>query len=321
MPSPRALTSGLKKLSPSSQTIDRFKLSPVSSHVKRNFLNEPVRKKETFLSPFKVDTPNRKLLVKKGLEDQHPIVLGSGSFGKVYKASYKGDKVAAKLVDRKKHGDSILKAEKHAASLVHKNIIKVLAIEIGDTLSVITMELCKNSLQEKLEKSPLAPEERLFIWKAIASALRFCHNAGIVHADVKPKNILFGVDDQPKLADFGSSVLINESCVEYTFHGTPGYTAPEVVRGEVPTPSADIYSLGVVAWQMLFRKSPFQGHHSHTILYLTGCGARPFCGKCDDDFNGRYKELFVEMWAENKRSRPALIVVLIELDKLILGNY
>ncbi|XP_043468535.1 serine/threonine-protein kinase mos isoform X2 [Leptopilina heterotoma] len=218
MASPQALKSGLRRLSPSSTSINIQKLSPVSSHVRRNLLNEPERSKETFLTPFKVDTPNRKLLVNKGLQNQHPTVLGSGSFGKVYRASYKGDKVAAKLVDRKKHGDSILEAEKHAASLAHENIIKVLAIEEGDLLSVITMELCENSLEEKLEKTSLDPVERVSIWKAIASALRFCHNSGIVHGDVKPKNILFGVDSQPKLADFGSSVLLNESCLEYVFH-------------------------------------------------------------------------------------------------------
>ncbi|XP_043468534.1 serine/threonine-protein kinase mos isoform X1 [Leptopilina heterotoma] len=319
MASPQALKSGLRRLSPSSTSINIQKLSPVSSHVRRNLLNEPERSKETFLTPFKVDTPNRKLLVNKGLQNQHPTVLGSGSFGKVYRASYKGDKVAAKLVDRKKHGDSILEAEKHAASLAHENIIKVLAIEEGDLLSVITMELCENSLEEKLEKTSLDPVERVSIWKAIASALRFCHNSGIVHGDVKPKNILFGVDSQPKLADFGSSVLLNESCLEYVFHGTPGYAAPEVVRGEVPTPAADIYSLGVVAWQMLSRKSPFQGLHRHTILYLTGCGSRPFSVKCDDGFNGKYNDLYVEMWAENRRRRPALIVIITELDKLISG--
>ncbi|XP_051163320.1 serine/threonine-protein kinase mos [Leptopilina boulardi] len=321
MASPRALTSGIKRLSPSSRTINTLKLSPVSSPVRRNLLNEPEWNKEKFLSPFKVDTPNRKILINEGLQNQHPIILGTGGFGKVYKASYKGDKVAVKLIDRNKHGDSIIKAEKHAASLMHINIVKVFAIEEGDILSVITMELCMNSLQEKLEKTSLIPEERIFIWKGIASALRFCHNSGIVHGDVKPKNILLGIDGQAKLADFGSSVLINESCVEYTFHGTPGYTAPEVVRGEIPTPSSDIYSLGIVAWQMLSRKSPFQGLHTHTILYLTGCGARPLSGKYDDGFNGKYKELYVEMWSENKRRRPALIVIITELNKLIQDNY
>lgn len=129
-----------------------------------------------------------------------------------------GHKVAAKIINRKKHSDLSLNAEKHAASLIHDNIIKVLAIEEGDNLSLITMELCTSSLQERLEKSPLNPGQRIFIWKGVAGALRFCHNAGIVHADVKPTNILMGVDGQPKLADFGSSVLINEPCVQLTLH-------------------------------------------------------------------------------------------------------
>ena len=129
-----------------------------------------------------------------------------------------GDKVAAKIINRKRHSDLTLNAEKHAASLIHDNIVKVLAIEEGDSLSLITMELCITSLQEKLEESSLTREERIFIWKGVANALRFCHNAGIVHADVKPKNILMGIDGQPKLADFGSSVLISEPCVHQSLH-------------------------------------------------------------------------------------------------------
>ena len=80
------------------------------------------------------------------------------------------------------------------------------------------MEFCTTSLQERLEEKPLTREERIFIWKGIANALRFCHNAGIVHADVKPKNILIGADGQPKLADFGSSILINEPYVQLALH-------------------------------------------------------------------------------------------------------
>ena len=93
-----------------------------------------------------------------------------------------------------------------------------------------------------------------------------------------------------------------------------------MVRGKVPSPSADIYSLGVVAWQMLSRKPPFQGLHGHTILYLTGRGARPMSENLDDGFNGKYKELYTEMWSENERCRPALIVVITELNKLINRN-
>lgn len=73
------------------------------------------------------------------------------------------------------------------------------------------MELCGKTLQDKLEETKLKKNERIDIWRTIASALEFCHNAGIIHGDVKPKNILVSVDDEIKLADFGSSITIKQS--------------------------------------------------------------------------------------------------------------
>ena len=93
-----------------------------------------------------------------------------------------------------------------------------------------------------------------------------------------------------------------------------------MVRGKVPNPASDIYSLGIVGWQMLSRKPPFPGLHGHTILYLTGRGVRPSSENLDDGFNGKYKELYMEMWSENERLRPALIVVINELNNLLNKN-
>ena len=114
---------------------------------------------------------------------------------------------------RRKCSDAAVNAEKHAAFLRHSNIVKVLAIEEGPAWSLITMELCGTSLQDRLNQMVLPRDERLATWKAIAGALQFCHRAGIIHADVKPKNVLIADDGQPKLSDFGSSVLINEKSV------------------------------------------------------------------------------------------------------------
>lgn len=103
-----------------------------------------------------------------------------------------------------------MNAEKHATSLKHENIIKILGVDQGPALSMITMELCGKSLQEKLDEGPLNCRERIEIFKAVARALQFCHFAGIVHADIKPRNVLIAADGKPKLADFGSSVLSGE---------------------------------------------------------------------------------------------------------------
>lgn len=118
-----------------------------------------------------------------------------------------GEQVAAKMIQTEKYSN-MLNGERHASFLRHSNIVKVLMIEQGASLSLITMELCGTTLQNRLDEAILIKNERICILRSITCALQFCHNAGIVHADVKPKNILMSKNGQPKLTDFGSSVLI-----------------------------------------------------------------------------------------------------------------
>lgn len=100
--------------------------------------------------------------------------------------------------------------------------------------------------------------------------------------------------------------------------GTPGYAAPEVVCGKAPTPHSDIYSLGILAWQMLSRKSPFADLHKHTILYLTGKGIMPSDNDYDDGFGGMYKDLYKKCWNKRCEDRPDLLTVIKQL--IILRN-
>lgn len=129
-----------------------------------------------------------------------------------------GDQVAAKVMQTDEKCSSTLIREKRASLLRHSNIVKVLMIEQGASLSLITMELCGTTLQDYLDETILTKTKRICILKDVACALQFCHNAGIVHADVKPKNILMSANGQSKLTDFGSSVLIQESNEIDKFH-------------------------------------------------------------------------------------------------------
>ncbi|XP_076248631.1 proto-oncogene serine/threonine-protein kinase mos [Calliopsis andreniformis] len=268
------------------------------------------------LSPFNIDTPNRRKILKNGLNKQG-MILGSGGFGTVYKAFYKGNQVAAKVMQTEKFTNA-LNSEKHASLLKHANIVKILMIEQGSYLSLIAMELCGTTLQDRLDEGILTKEERMSILKKIAYALQFCHTAGIIHADVKPKNILISANGQPKLTDFGSSVLIEEPNWNFQLHGTPGYIAPEVLKGSKPTPAADIYSLGIVAWQMISRNLPFAGLHSHTIIYLSAKGYRPRDNDINDEFKGAYKTLYRQMWLQNFISRPTTTEIINKIDVLII---
>ncbi|XP_032665191.1 serine/threonine-protein kinase mos isoform X1 [Odontomachus brunneus] len=273
------------------------------------------------LSPFNIDTPNRMKILREGLPKKQYHVLGTGAFGTVYKASYKGDQVAAKVIQRRSNDDDddeVINSEKHAAILRHANIVKILNVERGSSLSLITMELCGTSLQDKLQNTVLAREERVSIWRDIAHALQFCHNSGVIHADVKPTNILMAVDGRPKLTDFGSSLLIDEPHISVKPRGTPGYAAPEVLRGSTPTFAADIYSLGIVAWQMLSQQVPFHGLHIHTIIYISAKGTRPNDEALDDELGGDYRELYRATWSQNVAERPTLSEIINRLNDLLV---
>lgn len=124
--------------------------------------------------------------------------------------SSSGDQVAAKIIERKRNDNEIINSEKHAAVLRHANIVEILNVEQGNSLSLITMELCRTSLQDRLQESVLSKEKRVSIWRDIARALQFCHNSAVIHADVKATNILIAADGRAKLTDFGSSILIGE---------------------------------------------------------------------------------------------------------------
>ncbi|XP_015523014.2 mos protein isoform X1 [Neodiprion pinetum] len=290
--------------------------SPLRNNLSTDCVEAKINTKPCTLSLVNVDTPNRKKILNTGLTHCTRKILGSGGFGTVIQASYKGDQVAAKILRRRKDSDNSVISEKHATTLRHANVIRILGIEQGEVFSMITMELCGKSLQERLDEGPLNCQERLNIFKAITFAIQFCHRAGVVHADVKPKNILMAADGNPKLADFGSSVLLGEEDTYTGIRGTPGYVAPEVIRGELPSPPSDIYSLGILAWQMLSRTLPFADLHPHAILYLTGKGIKPEDSMLDDNLGGKYKALYSKMWSFEKTDRPSIDGVATELQDL-----
>lgn len=130
----------------------------------------------------------------------------------------KGQPVAAKIVKNNRNRGHFSEKEKQTAYLRHPNIVEVFKVDEGPVLTLITMELCGDSLQTIIDKKELLKKERVCFWKSMAKALKYCHQMGVVHADVKPKNVLIGMDNQPKLADFGSAVFMNTSYNPSNFH-------------------------------------------------------------------------------------------------------
>ena len=117
----------------------------------------------------------------------------------------------------------------------------------------------------------LTPPWLLGCGQQVSSALQHCHSKGVVHLDVKPANILVTSVGLCKLGDFGCSVGLDSPSlkVDHSLVGTSGYQAPEFLRGGSPATYTDIYSLGILLWQLDSREIPFQVSISVSISSVT----------------------------------------------------
>jgi eukaryotic-like serine/threonine-protein kinase len=207
--------------------------------------------------------------------------LGEGGMGIVYKAEdTRLDRVVAlKLLAPHllRHTDSrtrFVREAKAAAALEHPNICMVFEIDEADGQTFLAMSFVDGeNLKEKIEHRPLKLEGALDIAIQIAEGLQAAHWKSVVHRDVKPGNILIDTEGQVKIVDFGLAQLgkLTQITESGTTLGTPAYMSPEQVEGREVDHRADIWSLGVVFYEMLTGRLPFEGDTqqaiSHKILY------------------------------------------------------
>jgi serine/threonine protein kinase len=194
-------------------------------------------------------------------------VIGTGGMGEVRQArDLKTDRpVAIKFL--RPHTDpeldvrSRFETEASAASqLTHPNIVAVFDYGEEQGIPFIVMELLSGrTLSHKLSDGPLEESEVRRLGLEILSALEASHAEGILHRDLKPGNVMLAQNDSAKVADFGIAKIIEgvDMTETGTMLGTPAYLAPERVAGEPATPASDIYSAGVVLYELLTAKKPF----------------------------------------------------------------
>jgi hypothetical protein len=154
--------------------------------------------------------------------------------------------------------------------LEHPNIVPILDFGEVDGLTFIVMPYMQvGGLSDRLKEGPLAVDEGARIFEQISSALQFAHERGIVHRDVKPSNVLIDEDGNAWLSDFGFA-YVHDATLSLTgsaLIGTPAYMAPEQVRGEAVTPRSDLYSLGVVLYQMSTGYLPYDAETPMGIAF------------------------------------------------------
>ncbi|HZG52880.1 MAG TPA: protein kinase, partial [Pyrinomonadaceae bacterium] len=201
--------------------------------------------------------------------------IGRGGMGAVYLAvradSEYQKRVAIKLVKRGMDTDFILRRFRNErqilASLDHTNIARLLDGGTTDTgLPYFVMEYIEGQpLYRYCDGEKLTIPERLRLFVQICNAVAYAHQNLVVHRDIKPSNILICADGTPKLLDFGIAKLLNPELSPDTLTPTatamrlmtPEYASPEQVRGEAATPSSDIYSMGVLLYELLTGHRPY----------------------------------------------------------------
>ncbi len=207
--------------------------------------------------------------------------IGDGGMAVVYKAKCRLLKrfVAVKILkpeftrDRK-FVDNFRREAHAAASLSHPNIVAIYDVGQEGNINYIVMELVVGQTLSSLidEDSPMDYNEVIRIGQQIAHALDFAHKNGIVHRDVKPHNVLIAENGDVKITDFGIARAVSDTTIvdstKENIMGSVHYFSPEMAKGEKVDERSDIYSFGIMLFEMLTGKVPFDGDNPVTIALM-----------------------------------------------------
>lgn len=196
--------------------------------------------------------------------------IGGGGMSSVYLAQdiILDQKVAVKIiniphVDVERAVQRFQREVQNATTLSHPNIVKVLDVDEDERHYYLVMEYIEGpTLHEYIQQhGPLSPEEAVFFTKQILRGIEHAHSYRIVHRDIKPQNILMTDNKELKISDFGIARALSETAMTQTNHimGSVHYLSPEQAKGIRTDESSDIYSIGIVLFEMLTGHPPFEG--------------------------------------------------------------
>ena len=207
-------------------------------------------------------------------------LLGEGGMGRVYKATDRdlGRVVAIKVLLSELTTDAqVILRFKHelllASRISHKNILRIHDLSEADGVKFITMAYVEGQDLNQVMKQerPLPLERALKIARQLCDALAAAHAEGVVHRDFKPHNVLVGKDDHVYVSDFGLATSFETAKMGMTrsgaFVGTPKYMSPEQVEGGTVDQRSDLYSFGLVFYEMVTGEVPFAGESTWQVMY------------------------------------------------------
>ncbi|KAG7464156.1 hypothetical protein MATL_G00184330 [Megalops atlanticus] len=235
--------------------------------------------------------------------------LGSGAQGAVFLGKFRSEEVAIKKVREQKETDI-----KHLRKLRHPNIIGFKGVCTQAPCYCIIMEYCaQGQLYEVLRAGRRVAPRLLVDWASgIASGMNYLHLHKIIHRDLKSPNVLVTHNDTVKISDFGTSKELSDKSTKMSFAGTVAWMAPEVIRNEPVSEKVDIWSFGVVLWELLTGEIPYKDVDSSAIIWGVGSNSLhlPVPSTCPDGF----KILMKQTWQGKPRNRPSFRQILLHLD-------
>lgn len=234
-----------------------------------------------------------------------------------------------KIDEETKYSDQILSMFREInlmSSFNHPAILKFIGYSPtnfeGQFYPTIIMEFCVNKTLENIidmENKGLSPEgwdetKKLINIYGIAAGMKYLHQQGILHRDLKSQNIL--MDDLlcPKIADFGLSKMTTDSSNSSSMNlqsvnqmkGTPLYMAPEILAGDPYSKEADVYAFSIIVYEIVTGKTPFKGLNFPQLVMKVTEGERP---ELTDDVPEYYKILIEECWAQSPQERPSFDLI------------
>lgn len=241
--------------------------------------------------------------------------LGRGGMGVVYlaKDTTLDREVAIKVLSQPISDDDVmvqrfLREAQSAAGLNHPNIVQVFFIGKEGEKHYFVMEYVKGeTLTDLIERNAVSePEQAAQIILQAASGLAAAHDRGIVHRDIKPSNLIIDQNGLVKIADFGIALrqeVGNKLTATGQFLGTPGYLCPEICLGEPSDKRSDIFSLGIVFFEMLSGFSPFEANSPMAMMHKVVTADIPDISTVNAKVSEELKQIVGRMVAKDREAR------------------
>ncbi len=247
--------------------------------------------------------------------------LGRGGMGEVFRVRdtlLRGQILALKILhadlNEPRHTERFLREVQLTRSVNHPHVVRTFDFGAVGSSLYFTMELCEGrSLRDRMRSGALGLHEALTLLDQTARGMQAIHEAGIVHRDLKPENIILTAENRAKIADFGVASPGTSSITESAeLIGSAAYLAPEVWRSQEATTASDIYSFGVMLYEMLAGCLPFQGTTAVQMMYFHLAEEPADLGKFLSKHPKAVGDLVAAMLAKSPQDRPPSMAFIAE---------